>query len=109
MDNKKLEKDIKHQMGRIIKSLMRDGKTSAKDIQDLVGSTTPSRRISDLREIFGKENLPGKTNRFGYKEFYMNPDIIEALRCKWIELIEDYDYEPECRVKLYLWAKSKKW
>ncbi len=99
--------DNKHQMGEILHDLMLRGYTSNKRIWK-IGSTTPSRRVSDLREVFGKENLPSKRGRYGYLDFYLNPDIIETLRLKWIEFCEDYDSDAECKLRLWKWCLANK-
>ena len=47
-----MAKNIHHQMGKVLRTLMFEGKIDARMICDLTYSTTPSRRIADLREVF---------------------------------------------------------
>lgn len=100
--------NIKHQMGRILRTIIIDGKIDNRTICDLTHSTTPSRRVADLRAVFG-DHMKKRTGRSGYAEFVFDDDTLESLRWKWIQLCEDYSSDAECRIRLWKWAKSKQW
>ena len=103
-----MAKNIHHQMGKVLRTLMFEGKIDARMICDLTYSTTPSRRIADLREVF-KGSLERSINRHGYAEFRLADDAQTRLRHKYWQLCEDYDSDADVRVALWKWARSQVW